>query len=47
MRKVASAVTTLANEKQREQRDRASGKKKVKPKTAIKPVLGSAKVASK
>lgn len=47
VRKVASGLTTLANEKQKEQRDRASGKKRVKPKTAMKPALGSAKVSSK
>ncbi|KAF9533883.1 eukaryotic translation initiation factor 3 subunit J [Crepidotus variabilis] len=45
VRKAASGLTTLANEKQREQRDKASGKKK--PKAATKPVLGSAKVSSK
>lgn len=45
VRKVASGLTTLANEKQREQRDKASGKKK--PKTTAKPTLGSAKVGSK
>lgn len=42
-RKVASSLTTLANEKQREAKDKASGKKK----KAAKPTLGSAKVASK
>ncbi|KAI0067269.1 eukaryotic translation initiation factor 3 subunit J [Artomyces pyxidatus] len=45
VRKVASGLTTLANEKQREQRDKASGKKK--PKAAAKPTLGSAKVGGK
>lgn len=45
VRKAASALTTLANEKQREQRDKASGKKK--PKSASKPVLGSAKATSR
>jgi translation initiation factor 3 subunit J len=41
VRKAASGLTTLANEKQREARDKASGKKK--PKTANKPTLGSVK----
>jgi translation initiation factor 3 subunit J len=45
IRKAASGLTTLANEKQKEQRDKTSGKKKVK--AATKPVLGSAKVANK
>jgi translation initiation factor 3 subunit J len=45
VRKAASALTTLANEKQKEQRDKASGKKKAK--ASVKPVLGSAKVASR
>ncbi|KAG1741822.1 translation initiation factor eIF3 subunit [Suillus paluster] len=45
IRKAASGLTTLANEKQKEQRDKASGKKKVK--AATKPVLGSAKVSNK
>ena len=44
-RKVASGLTTLANEKQKEQRDKASGKKK--PKTAAKPTLAAAKPSSK
>ncbi|OJA11319.1 hypothetical protein AZE42_08593 [Rhizopogon vesiculosus] len=44
-RKAASALTTLANEKQKEQRDKASGKKK--PKAATKPGLGGAKVMNK
>ncbi|KAH9481227.1 Eukaryotic translation initiation factor 3 subunit J [Psilocybe cubensis] len=41
VRKVASGLTTLANEKQKEQRDKASGKKK--PKGASKPGLGGTK----
>ncbi|KAH7884404.1 translation initiation factor eIF3 subunit [Phlebopus sp. FC_14] len=45
VRKAASALTTLANEKQKEQREKASGKKK--PKAAAKPILGSAKVSNK
>jgi translation initiation factor 3 subunit J len=45
VRKVASGLTALANEKQKEQRDKASGKKKTK--AASKPVLGSTKVASR
>jgi len=45
VRKVASGLTTLANEKQKEQRDKASGKKK--PKTATKPGLGGAKGITK
>ncbi|KAG6333093.1 hypothetical protein ID866_5995 [Astraeus odoratus] len=45
IRKAASGLTTLANEKQKEQRDKASGKKK--PKAAAKPVLGSAKASTK
>ncbi|CAL1717002.1 unnamed protein product [Somion occarium] len=45
VRKAASGLTTLANEKQREQRDKASGKKK--PKTTAKPALGAAKPSSK
>jgi len=45
VRKVASGLTTLANEKQKEQRDKASGKKK--PKGASKPGLASAKPSSK
>ncbi|KAH9949991.1 translation initiation factor eIF3 subunit [Amylocystis lapponica] len=45
VRKVASGLTALSNEKQREQRDKASGKKK--PKVVAKPVLGSAKVSNK
>ena len=45
VRKVASALTALSNEKQKEQRDKASGKKK--PKTTGKPILGTAKASSK
>lgn len=45
VRKAASGLTTLANEKQKEQRDKASGKKK--PKSAAKPGLGAAKPGSK
>lgn len=45
VRKAASGLTTLANEKQKEQRDKASGKKKTKG--SAKPGLGAAKVASK
>jgi len=45
VRKAASGLTTLANEKQKEQRDKASGKKK--PKSAGKPGLGVAKTTSK
>ncbi|GBE87865.1 Eukaryotic translation initiation factor 3 subunit J [Sparassis crispa] len=45
VRKAASALTTLANEKQREQRDKTSGKKK--PKVVVKPALGAAKAAAK
>jgi len=45
VRKVASGLTTLANEKQKEQRDKASGKKK--PKSAAKPTLGAAKVSNR
>ncbi|KAJ7031348.1 translation initiation factor eIF3 subunit [Mycena alexandri] len=45
VRKVASGLTTLANEKQKEQRDKASGKKK--PKTGGKPALGAAKSSGK
>lgn len=41
VRKAASGLTTLANEKQKEQRDKASGKKK--PKAASKPALGGVK----
>jgi translation initiation factor 3 subunit J len=45
VRKAASGLTTLANEKQKEQRDKASGKKK--PKGVVKPALGGAKPSSK
>jgi len=45
VRKVASGLTALANEKQKEQRDKASGKKK--PKMAVKPALGAAKLSNK
>ena len=45
VRKVASVLTTLANEKQKEQRDKASGKKK--PKTVAKPALGGIKASQK
>ncbi|KAH7926064.1 translation initiation factor eIF3 subunit [Leucogyrophana mollusca] len=45
VRKAASGLTTLANEKQKEQRDKASGKKK--PKATTRPVLGAAKVGTK
>ena len=43
VRKVASSLTTVANEKQREAKDKTSGKKK----KAAKPTLGSAKVSNK
>ena len=43
VRKVASGLTALANEKQRESRDKSSGKKK----KAAKPVLGSVKTVGK
>jgi len=45
IRKVASGLTTLANEKQKEERDKKAGKKK--PKTVAKPALGAAKVSNK
>jgi translation initiation factor 3 subunit J len=45
VRKAASGLTTLANEKQREQRDKASGKKK--PKSVGKPILGANKPGNK
>lgn len=45
VRKAASGLTVLANEKQKDQRDKASGKKK--PKAATKPVLGSSKVSGR
>lgn len=44
VRKAASGLTTLANEKQKEQRDKTAGKKKTK---TTKPGLGAAKVANK
>lgn len=44
VRKVASGLTALANEKQKEQREKASGKKKKAP---SKPVLGASKVGNK
>ncbi|KAF9065064.1 eukaryotic translation initiation factor 3 subunit J, partial [Rhodocollybia butyracea] len=43
VRKAASGLTTLANEKQKEAKDKASGKKK----KAAKPTLGSAKISNK
>jgi len=45
VRKAASGLTTLANEKQKEQREKASGKKK--PKAVAKPGLGAAKLVNK
>lgn len=45
VRKVASGLTTLANEKQKEQRDKTAGKKK--PKTVAKPTLGVTKPSGK
>jgi translation initiation factor 3 subunit J len=45
VRKAASGLTTLANEKQKEQRDKASGKKKTK--AAAKPALGGLKASSR
>jgi translation initiation factor 3 subunit J len=45
VRKAASGLTTLSNEKQREQREKLSGKKK--PKSATKPVLGASKLGNK
>ncbi|KAG9126885.1 Translation initiation factor 3 subunit J component [Ceratobasidium sp. 392] len=45
VRKVASGLSTLANEKQKEQRDKASGKKK--PKAVQKPGLGLTKPGPK
>ena len=45
VRKVASGLTALSNEKQKEQREKASGKKK--PKTAAKPTLAAAKPSNK
>ncbi len=45
VRKVASGLTALSNEKQKEQREKASGKKK--PKVVGKPTLGATKPSSK
>ncbi|KAI0648969.1 eukaryotic translation initiation factor 3 subunit J [Trametes meyenii] len=45
VRKVASGLTALSNEKQKEQRDKSSGKKK--PKATTKPTLGAAKPSTK
>ncbi|KAF9493159.1 translation initiation factor eIF3 subunit [Pleurotus eryngii] len=45
IRKAASGLTTLANEKQKEQREKASGKKKAKATT--KPALGAAKASNR
>ncbi|KAF7327925.1 Eukaryotic translation initiation factor 3 subunit J [Mycena kentingensis (nom. inval.)] len=45
VRKVASGLTTLSNEKQKEQRDKASGKKK--PKATGKPILGTTKASGR
>ena len=45
VRKAASALTTLANEKQKEQRDKAAGKKK--PKTVAKPTLAAVKPSTR
>jgi translation initiation factor 3 subunit J len=45
VRKAASGLTTLANEKQREQREKLSGKKK--PRSTGKPVLGASKLGNK
>ncbi|KAH9998871.1 translation initiation factor eIF3 subunit [Russula compacta] len=45
VRKAASGLTLLANEKQREQREKASGKKK--PRSAGKPILGASKLGNK
>lgn len=44
-RKAASGLTTLANEKQKDARDKASGKKKAK--AANKPGLGAVKGSTK
>jgi translation initiation factor 3 subunit J len=46
VRKAASGLTTLANEKQKEQRDKSSGKKKGVNKAA-KPILGGARGATR
>ena len=45
VRKAASGLTALANEKQKEQREKASGKKKTKG--AAKPALAGTKALSK
>lgn len=45
VRKAASTLTTLANEKQKEAKDKASGKKK--PKATAKATIGAAKVVGK
>ncbi|KAI9509800.1 translation initiation factor eIF3 subunit [Russula earlei] len=45
VRKAASGLTALANEKQREQREKTSGKKKSK--SAGKPILGASKLGNK
>jgi len=45
IRKVASALTALANEKQKEAKDKQSGKKKTK--SASKPALASVKASNK
>lgn len=45
VRKAGSGLTTLANEKQREQREKLSGKKK--PRSVGKPILGASKVGNK
>ena len=45
VRKVATSLTALSNEKQREQRDKSSGKKK--PKMTGKPTLGATKPSGK
>ncbi|KAJ7593376.1 translation initiation factor eIF3 subunit [Mycena floridula] len=44
VRKAASGLTILANEKTKDAKDKAGGKKKSKP---AKPVLGSSKVSSR
>jgi translation initiation factor 3 subunit J len=43
VRKAASGLTTLANEKQKEQREKASGKKKPKGKPALGGTKGSSR----
>jgi len=45
VRKAASSLTALANEKQKEQREKAGGKKK--PKAVVKPGLAGLKASSK